>query len=74
MTKLLFKEEQKHSTPWVWMVIFPIICLYMYFMFNARSDTNIIEGDDFVGYIILCAVFFIMMVGLTVLFYKMKLT
>jgi len=74
MAKSLFKEEQKHSTPWVWMVIFPVISLYMYFMFDLRSDTNILEGDDLVGFVILFAVLFVMMIGLTVLFYKMKLT
>lgn len=74
MSKSIFNEEQKHSHPWVWLVIFPLICLYIYFMFNARSDTSTIEGDDFVGYVIICAVLFVMMVGLTVLFYNMKLT
>lgn len=74
MTKLLFKEKQKQKTPWIWMVIFPIVCLYIHFMFSKRADSYFIGGDDFVGYIIICAVFFVMMVGLTILFYNMKLT
>lgn len=74
MTKLLFKEEQKQRTPWIWMVIFPIVCLYIHFMFSKRADSYFTGGDDFVGYIIICAVLFVMMVGLTILFYKMKLT
>jgi hypothetical protein len=74
MSKILFSEEQKQKTPWIWMVIFPIICLYMYIMFSKKADSNFIGSEDFDGYIILCSVFFVMMVGLTTLFYKMKLT
>jgi len=74
MAKLFFTENQKHKTPWIWLIIFPIISLYIYFMFVSKSDTNNLEGDDLVGYVIICAVFFVMMIGLTILFFKMKLT
>lgn len=74
MSKSLFKEEQKHTTPWIWMIIIPVVCLYIYFMFTKKADSSFIEGDDLVGYIIICIVLFAMMLGLTVLFYKMKLT
>lgn len=76
MSKALFSEEQKHSHPWVWLVMFPAISLLIYFIvfFNEDGKINLADQGDRTGVIIMGVVFFVMMVGLTTLFYKMKLT
>ena len=75
MSKALFSEKQKHSHPWVWLVIFPAMSLLIYFIvfFNENNKINMADQGDRTGFIIMGVVFFIMMVGLTALFYKMKL-
>ncbi|MEZ5084248.1 MAG: hypothetical protein R2750_12505 [Bacteroidales bacterium] len=76
MSKALFSEEQKHSHPWVWLIIFPVISLIIYFViyFNEDGKINLADKGDRTGIIIIGTVFFVLMVGLTTLFYKMKLT
>jgi len=76
MSKQLFKEEQKFSTPWIFLVIFPALALLVYLLkYNEWKGgaIDVSEKDDILGLIILGVAFFIMMVGLTILFYKMKL-
>ncbi|MCD4695154.1 MAG: hypothetical protein K8S16_02850 [Bacteroidales bacterium] len=76
MSKLFYSEEQKFSHPWVWLVIFPSLGILIYLLNINDSDgglTNPDNRDDIVGLIILGVAFFVMMVGLTILFYKMKL-
>jgi len=74
-SKILIKEEQKMSTPWIFLVIFPALASLVYLLkYNEwKGGIDVSEQDDILGMIILGVVFFIMMVGLTFLFYKMKL-
>ena len=76
MSKLLFKEEQKFSHPWLWLVLFPALGLLIFLLQfkdgeGAFSDPD--EKDDILGLIIVGIFLFVMMIGLTVLFYKMRL-
>ena len=76
MGKQLFKEEQKFSTPWIFLVILPALALIIFFAkYNEwkGGEVDISEKDDILGLAILGIAMFIMMVGLTILFYKMKL-
>lgn len=76
MSKSMFIEHQKFNHPWAWLVIFPAISLVIYFVifFNEDGNINLADQDDRTGIIIMGVIFFVMMVGLTVLFYSMKLT
>ncbi len=77
MTRTLFKEEQKFSTPWIFLVIFPVLAMVIFFAkYNdwEEGSFDISEKDDILGLAILGGIMFIMMVGLTILFYSMKLT
>ncbi len=76
MNKSFFNEEQKFSTPWIWLVIFPALGLLIFFLkFNElNSDiANQGEKDDIIGLLIIGGFMFVMMTGLTILFYKMRL-
>jgi len=75
-SKILFKEEQKFSTPWIFLVIFPALAALIFLLkYNEWKDgsIDISEKDDILGLAILGGALFIMMVGLTILFYSMKL-
>jgi hypothetical protein len=75
-SKVLFKEEQKFSHPWIWLVIFPALALLIFLLKYKEWQGGLIdadEKDDILGLIVLGVSLFIMMVGLTILFYKMKL-
>lgn len=77
MSRVLYNEEQKHSTPWIFLVIFPVIAMIIFFAkYNdwQEGSFDINETDDILGLLILGGVMFIMMIGLTILFYSMKLT
>ena len=74
--KIEFKEEQKFSTPWIFLVIFPVLGAVIFFAkYNEWEGGSIAvsEKDDILGLAILGGFMFIMMVGLTILFYSMKL-
>jgi len=75
-SKQLFLEEQKFKTPWIFLVIFPtiisLIFILKYIEWNQEA-INVSEKDDILGLIIMGIIMFIMMIGLTILFYKMKL-
>jgi len=76
-SKILFKEEQKFSTPWIFLVIFPVLAAVIFFAkYNEweGGSIEVSEKDDILGLAILGGFMFIMMVGLTILFYSMKLT
>ncbi len=76
-SKILFKEEQKFSTPWIFLVIFPVLAMVIFFAkYNEWEGGSFEAGenDDILGLAILGGIMFIMMVGLTILFYNMKLT
>ncbi len=40
MTTSMFREEQKFSTPWIWLVIFPALGLVIFF-----AKYNELESD-----------------------------
>ena len=71
-SKILFKEEQKSSTPWIFLVIFPVLAMVIFFAKYNEWEAG--ENDNILGLAILGVIMFIMMVGLTILFYSMKLT
>ena len=75
-SKILFKEEQKFSTPWIFLVIFPVLAVVIFFAkYNEWEEGSFdaSEKNDILGLAILGVAFFIMMGGLTILFYSMKL-
>lgn len=64
------------STPWIFLVIFPALGLLVYFLSMNDEDGGIMNPqnkDDVVGLIIFSASLFVMMTGLTILMFKMKL-
>jgi len=79
MTKVIFKEEQKFGYPWFWMVYIPLTAgsiIYFTWGFNKQ----LIQGEPFgdnpmsdTGLIITSIFYVLLMIGLTLLFYKMKL-
>jgi hypothetical protein len=76
-SKILYREEQKHSTPWIFLVIIPVIAIVIFFAKYNEWDGGTMEinqMDDLLGLAILGGILFIMMTGLTILFYSMKLT
>ena len=76
MSKQLFKEEQKFSTPWIFLVIFPALALLIFLLKYDEwkgGTIDLSDKDEIIGLIIMGVSFFIMMTGLTILFYKMKL-
>ena len=76
MSKIIFSEEQKYRTPWIWLVIFPAIgvLIFLLKLNELKSDfANPVGEDGLSGLIILEGFLFVFMVGLTILFYKMKL-
>ena len=69
MTRTLFKEEQKFSTPWIFLVTFPVLALVIFFAkYNdwEEGSFDISEKDDILGLAILGGIMFIMMIGLTI--------
>ncbi|MEZ5199495.1 MAG: hypothetical protein R2764_24855 [Bacteroidales bacterium] len=76
MSKSLYSEEQKFTTPWIFLVIFPTLASVIFLLkYNEWSEQGINGSgkEDFFGLIVLGGIMLIMMVGLTILFYKMKL-
>lgn len=75
MSKTLFNEEQKFSHPWVWLIIFPVIgsIIYLASYYDDDGGLDLSTKGGQIGMIILATTFFVMMLGLTTLFYKMKL-
>jgi hypothetical protein len=77
MTNYLYKEEQRFPTPWIFLVIFPtlasVIFLLKFNEWNREEVIEVSEKNDILGLIIMGVIFFVMMVGLTILFYKMRL-
>ncbi|MCF8369764.1 MAG: hypothetical protein K9G76_12060 [Bacteroidales bacterium] len=77
MKNPIFTEEQKYSHPWIWMVIFPILATLIFLLqINETENKSLseLDQDALLGLIIMSCIFFVMMLGLTVLFYKMKLS
>jgi len=79
MTKVFFREEQQFRQPWIWMIIIPIIMGGL-FLFAFGFNKQLLQGEPFgdnpmpdAGLIITGVFSILMMVGLTFLFYNMKL-
>jgi hypothetical protein len=76
MSRVLYTEEQRFSTPWIFLVIFPTLASIIFLLkFNEwnREVIEVSEKDDILGLIIMGVIFFVVMVGLTIMFYKMRL-
>lgn len=79
MSKVIFKEEQKFSQPWIWMIIIPTSMVsLMFFAFGINEQ--LINGEAFgdnpmpdAALIMTGIITLISVAGLTLLFYKMKL-
>lgn len=79
MNKVLFKEEQKFGQPWIWMIIIPVNMASLIF-FALGFHEQLIEGKAFgenplpnTELIITGVITLVSVVGLTLLFYTMKL-
>jgi hypothetical protein len=75
MNKTLFKEEQKQKHPWVWLVIFPILGVLIYLLsWNENNGFSNPQDQDAIKGLIVVGIFLLgLMIGLTLLFYKMQL-
>lgn len=79
MAKTIYKEEQKFGQPWIWLIYVPLTAgSLIFFAFGLHKQ--LILGEPFgdnpmpdTGLLITGILVFLMMIGLTVLFYKMKL-
>lgn len=79
MVKTLYKEEQKFGQPWIWLIFIPLTASSLtYFAFGLHKQ--LVLGEPFgdkpmpdAGLLIVAIFTVLMTVGLTLLFYKMKL-
>jgi hypothetical protein len=79
MEKVLFKEEQRFSQPWIWLILVPVSVSVLW-VFGSGFNKQLVNGEPWGdkpmsdGGLIVFGIFIIlMMIGLTFLFYKMKL-
>lgn len=79
MAKTLYKEEQKFGQPWIWLIWVPLTAGSLIF-FGFGLHKQLILGEPFgdkpmpdAGLLITGILTFLMMAGLTLLFYRMKL-
>jgi len=79
MEKILYKEVQKFRQPWVWLIIIPIVAGTVIY-FSIGINQQVIGGKAFgdkpmsdAGLIIVAVFSFLLVVGLSVLFYTMKM-
>jgi hypothetical protein len=74
-----FKEEQKFKQAWMWLIIIPSVVgtlVYFSFAFNKQIINGEPVGNNPIsdtGLIILGSFTILLMLGLTMLFYKMRL-
>lgn len=79
MSRAIFKEEQKFGQPWIWMIIIPVnMASLLFFVYGFNEQ--LVKGESFgdnpmpdAGLIIAGIVTLISVIGLTILFYTMKL-
>ena len=79
MVKTIYKEEQKFGQPWIWLIWVPLTAgSLIFFAFGLHKQ--LILGEPFgdkpmpdAGLLITGILSVLMMAGLTLLFYKMKL-
>ena len=79
MAKTLYKEEQKFGQPWIWLIFLPATAGSLIF-FSFGLHKQLFLGEPFgdnpmsdTGLIGTTVLVTLMMIGVTVLFYKMKL-
>jgi hypothetical protein len=79
MAKILFREEQKFSQPWFWLIIIPVLVgslIFFGFGFHQQLIQNKPFGDNPMsdeGLIITAFLTVAFTIGITLLFYNMKL-
>ena len=79
MTKIFFKEEQRYKQPWMWLILIPSFVAVI-IIFGYGFNKQLFQGEPWgdkpmsdEGLLVVGIFLFLMMTGLTVLFYKMKL-
>ena len=79
MVKTLYKEEQKFGQPWIWLIFIPLTASSLTF-FAFGLHKQLVLGEPFgdkpmpdAGLLIVAIFTVLLMVGITLLFYKMKL-
>ncbi len=79
MKKILFKEEQRFKQPWVWLILVPA-SVAVIVVFGFAFDKQLVQGEPWgdkpmsdTGLLVFGIFIILLMVGLTILFYKMKL-
>lgn len=79
MKSVLFKEEQKFKQPWMWLIIIPSAVgaiIFFGYAFNEQLLNSKPVGDNplsDIGLIIFGSFIILLMIGITWLFYYMKL-
>lgn len=79
MKRALFKEEQRFRQPWMWLLLIPSFITTIV-LFGYGFEKQLFQGETWgdnpmsdEGLLIMGIFVFLMMIGLTILFYKMKL-
>jgi hypothetical protein len=79
MDKILFKEEQRFNQPWVWLILVPV-SVSVFWIFGVAFNKQLVNGEPWgdkpmsdAGLIVFGIFTLLMMIGLTILFYTMKL-
>ncbi len=79
MEKTLFKEEQRFSQPWIWLILMPSF-VSVFWVFGSAFNKQLVNGEPWgdnpmsdSGLIVFGVFIVLLMIGLTFLFYKMKL-
>jgi hypothetical protein len=79
MTKTLYTEEQRNKQPWIWLILVPGVFGSLVF-FGLGINQQVVHGKPFgnnpmsdAGLVITSILMIVFMLGLTLLFYKMKL-
>jgi len=79
MNKTLFKEEQRFRQPWMWLLLIPSFIVTIV-LIGYGFEKQLFQGEPWgdkpmsdEGLLVMGIFVFLMMTGLTILFYKMKL-
>ncbi|MCB2221592.1 MAG: hypothetical protein KQI35_14445 [Bacteroidetes bacterium] len=79
MEKVLFREVQKYRQPWFWLIFIPVVAGTIIF-FGLGLNQQVIHGEPFgnqpmsdTGLIIIASFSILLMVGLTLLFFRIKM-
>ena len=79
MEKVLYKEEQRFSQPWIWLILVPSF-VSVFWVFGSAFNKQLVNGEPWgdkpmsdAGLIVFGVFMVLLMIGLTFLFYRMKL-